>query len=686
VIPAAVVSEPTGEKPLSSRLAGWLVSMKVRITLASIVCLALGISSITALVVTRAKQDLLDSQRQRELADSVRTADILSHRLVHLQRALQAASNQMKALGVADDTAYSRFLEKGPVLRGLFGGLFIIALDGQMRWLVDETGLRFVNLDLSKRLYVQETLRELRPVISEPLRSRVSGDWIIILTMPVYDGEGKIKAVLCGNLKLASRDLLDDLTDKTDSDASALMLVADASGKILAPAAQVDSLKNVADEPRLRNAYREWVASGSSLEPAGLELNQANEMVTVAGVPGTNWLVWRARSEAELLQPLRDAERYSFIWACALVAGLSITLLSLLWWLLTPLTQLRRRASHAVDREMAAAEGWPACDGELGELAEVLKDGAIERRRLEMEKQHLLKMLSSALDSAPIGIAFVRDDRFELVSNGFCAVLARDKAALLGQSIDHIFAGGTPPKSQALPPGTIGGRTGEWLMLRAGKTQFWGQLKCNPLDPSDLAAGSIWTLSDITSQRDARQELEWAATHESLTGLANRTLFERRAARLVEEFPGSAPAAIVYLDLDRFKPVNDSEGHAAGDAVLVAVARLLSASIRSGDLAARIGGDEFALLLERCEPEAALGIANDVCAQIAALEVHWDARVLRVGASAGVAELTSMTCDVSDWTKAADQACYAAKAAGRGMARIWSEPDGPRPPDLLLHA
>ncbi|MDY0747579.1 diguanylate cyclase [Paucibacter sp. R3-3] len=644
-------------------------SVKFRVTMAGIAALSFGIVAITALVTSRAERDLLGNQRQRELAETVRTADILSHRLVNLQRAIQTAAHQLELRGLRTDEEYSRYLESKQVLRSLFSGLFVVSPLGEMRWLIDEASLRPVAVDLSKRSYIQRTLIEERPIISEPVRSLVSGEWIIILTVPMFDDDGKIMSILCGNLKLSSRELLDDVTEKSDADADTLVLVTDSSGKVLAPSGRLEVLKNVAQEPRLSEAFKQWLAHGSSLEPSGLELPQPGEIVTAAGVPGADWLVWRATSESDLLRPLRDAKHYAVAWALALVSILSAMLLALLSWLLSPLTALRRRVTRMADREVAPGAGWPDCPGELGELSAALREGAIEQRRLEAEKAHLLKMLSSAVDSAPIGIAFVLDDKFELVSKGFCAVLGHDKSTLLGGSIDRIFDGGSPPKRQSNGSVAIGGRSGEWLMRRADGTQFWGQLKCNPLDALDLSLGSIWTLSDITSQRDAQRELQWAASHDGLTSLANRKTFEHRVTRLVETLPRSLPAAIVYLDLDRFKPINDREGHAAGDAVLVAVARLLASVIRPGDLAARLGGDEFALLLERCDVDVALKIADKICAQISGLDVPWESRSLKIGASAGVAALTVTMADAAAWTNAADRACYAAKAAGRGVAR-----------------
>ena len=144
------------------------------------------------------------------------------------------------------------------------------------------------------------------------------------------------------------------------------------------------------------------------------------------------------------------------------------------------------------------------------------------------------------------------------------------------------------------------------------------------------------------------------------------TLLDQRLASVFEVLPRSLPAAVVMIDLDRFKPINDSAGHAAGDAMLKAVAAAIASRVRASDLVVRIGGDEFAMLLERCTPQVAMRIAENVRAAIAGIELHWERRTLRVGASLGLASLAAETLDAAAWMKAADDACYRAKAAGRG--------------------
>ncbi|MBL8303199.1 MAG: GGDEF domain-containing protein, partial [Ideonella sp.] len=206
-------------------------------------------------------------------------------------------------------------------------------------------------------------------------------------------------------------------------------------------------------------------------------------------------------------------------------------------------------------------------------------------------------------------------------------------------------------------------------MRRADGSRFWAHLRGRPVDAANSTAGTIWTVTDVTAEVTARAQLEWTANHDMLTGLANRKALEHRLTRSFDAQPASLPAALVMIDLDRFKPVNDAAGHAAGDAMLQAVAGVLRARVRSRDLAVRLGGDEFALLLDHCPLDAALVLAEDVRAAIAGIELAWGEHRLGVGASLGVAALAPEMPDVAAWLHAADEACYAAQAAGRDTVR-----------------
>ncbi|GGQ84945.1 GGDEF domain-containing protein [Couchioplanes azureus] len=167
----------------------------------------------------------------------------------------------------------------------------------------------------------------------------------------------------------------------------------------------------------------------------------------------------------------------------------------------------------------------------------------------------------------------------------------------------------------------------------------------------------------IDSLHEHRRMLEYQATHDPLTGLANRALFYDSVSAACAATPDAAPPAVLLIDLDGFKPINDTLGHAAGDALLIEVARRLERAVRQDDRVARLGGDEFAVLLPGADDARATGIADRI---LGALQepVRTHGATVRVGASIGIAAYTDGD-DAESLTRHADLAMYRAKAAGK---------------------
>lgn len=660
-------------------------SLKTRIAIAAVLALLLGIGLISVLLVSQAERDMVKVERQRELGEAARTAALLSRRVVSLQRALQVVAFQFPERLMNDGAALAQFLEEKPVLRSLFSDLVVIAPDGSVRMMADQRGIRPSDTNLGDREYFLRTLTEGRPVISGALASRLSGQPVVVLAQPIRGATGVV-GVLAGSLPLSSRDLLEGLVEANEPDINALVVVTDAGGRVLTHPNTSRIMQPLSEEPRLAQAFAAWLSEGGAVEPMGLPLPQSGQVVSAAGVAGPDWMVWRASPESRLLAPLRDARRNATTWTFALIVLLTASLLIFLWRLLRPLKLLQDRAEHLFDGTLLPREGWPDAGGEIGALTAVLRRVGIERAHLEALNAQTLNKLTSVMSAAPVGIAFLRDDRFELVSGEFCRLFRREAPALIGQSARLLFASDEDhaahlaQEAQALRANQA--YVVEWRMVRANGTRFWARLRIRPVDATDASLGTIWTLNDIEDQRQAREALEWSATHDALTGLANRQVFEQRAGRLIQSLPASLPAAMVFIDLDRFKPVNDSAGHVAGDLMLRAVAGAITSCVRSNDLVVRIGGDEFALLLERCSQARAMRIGQAVADAVAAISLPWAERTLRVTASVGVASLEPGVDALAVWVQAADAASYRAKAAGGNQVRSWDEPiavgpDGP---------
>jgi len=173
----------------------------------------------------------------------------------------------------------------------------------------------------------------------------------------------------------------------------------------------------------------------------------------------------------------------------------------------------------------------------------------------------------------------------------------------------------------------------------------------------------------------AAQEAEHRANHDPLTGLLNRTAFERLLQRVLEQAndPMAQESALMCLDLDHFKIVNDTCGHAAGDLFLQQIARMLREAVRQSDVVARLGGDEFAILLAPCPVGAAEVVAKKICGRFEDLRFCHGEHRMKVGASIGLVGVDARWADMAAAMQAADASCYAAKQAGRNRVVTFAD-------------
>jgi diguanylate cyclase (GGDEF)-like protein len=199
----------------------------------------------------------------------------------------------------------------------------------------------------------------------------------------------------------------------------------------------------------------------------------------------------------------------------------------------------------------------------------------------------------------------------------------------------------------------------------------------NTVTAATLILLLIWHTRRLLLQRQAfedalhteKERLAWQASHDWLTGLANRRAFE---ACLQGELGKVArdPLALILLDLDHFKSVNDSCGHLAGDRLLCQISRLLQQHRRPQDMVARLGGDEFGLILPQCSPSDAVAIAEQLRGSLELFNFVWEDRCFAVTASIGVTNIADDTHSLEDALRRADAACYRAKKSGRNRVQV----------------
>jgi Amt family ammonium transporter len=218
--------------------------------------------------------------------------------------------------------------------------------------------------------------------------------------------------------------------------------------------------------------------------------------------------------------------------------------------------------------------------------------------------------------------------------------------------------------------------------LRLGETKPRDiALSLTPLRENGRLLGAVLVLRDVSEQQRMSRQLQHEAEHDALTGLANRRALERRLRELMEG-EAAGPHAVLFVDLDHFKAVNDSAGHAAGDELLRELSARLRPLVRRGDLLARFGGDEFVLLLPQCTLEVAERIAETLRQTVDTFDFRWLGQPHRITASVGALDFYSDEMDPEQLLGEVDAACYAAKRGGRNrVSTIKSapEPEAPAP-------
>lgn len=215
------------------------------------------------------------------------------------------------------------------------------------------------------------------------------------------------------------------------------------------------------------------------------------------------------------------------------------------------------------------------------------------------------------------------------------------------------------------------------LMIRRDGNELYVDSTAAPIrDGAGKVVGAVLVFHDVSESRELNRKLSYHASHDTLTGLVNRREFESRIERCLQSArAGEASYALLHVDLDQFKMINDSCGHAAGDTLLGQIGALLKSKIRWRDTLSRLGGDEYGVLLEGASLEDALRSAEMLREAVKNFRFEWDERVFKLSCSVGVVPITADNEDVASTLSAAEGACGAAKEQGRNRVYSFAEND-----------
>lgn len=421
--------------------------------------------------------------------------------------------------------------------------------------------------------------------------------------------------------------------------------------------------------------YRAPVAQDSQVKADPVRFSQLSEAFTFTpgvGIPGRVWRSQRSEWHADVSQvPAAVFLRHQAAAECGIKAALGIPIvvndhvLAVLVFF----------SEEAILEDLQLVESINAIAFPIGML--------MQQRQAEKSLRDSEARFHAFMNHSP-AMVFMKDDkgRFVYINRPLEQSFNVAQAELVGQTDDYFLPKAAAREVQANDRLILSTNQEQTVTEKVptpdGIVRYWQVLKFPFTDHAGQRfVGGV--AFDVTPQKQFEQQLtkqlSWQASHDVLTGLVNRREFERRLTQAVDNALSHQKVhALCYLDLDNFKVVNDTCGHAAGDRLLQQLSKLLTEQLRIADILARLGGDEFALLLEYCPLDQAIRIANELREKLKAFRFNADGKVFSVGVSIGVATITAETDSAATALSDADAACYIAKRKGRNRVYV-HQPD-----------
>ena len=655
-------------------------SLKTRVTLFT---LTISVLSIWAITFSASRLLQVDMQRllgEQQFSTVSVIASNVNDRLSDRLRALEAIAVQIDADLLAHTVKLQTQLEERPILSIMFNaGTFVTGIDGVAVASLPVTAGR-IGVSYLDRDFIVAALREGRTSIGRPVIGKRLNSPVIAIAAPIRDRQGKVIGALAGVTDLSQPNFLDEITENRYGRSGGYLLNAPKERLVVTATDRtriMQSLPPAGANPMLDRYMQGFEGYGVSVNSRGVE-----ELTSAKGIPVAGWFMGVVMPTADAFAPIYDMQRRM------LLASLSLTLLAglLTWWMLkrqlAPLTATADAMVSLSSKNQIPQPLPVSGQDEIGQLTSGfnrLVETWIEREEALLKSEERWKF---AIDGAGDGLWDWNTQTGEAFFSPRYKQMYGYADADFGATSDEwskrIHPDEAPGVFAAIQPymeGKPGAANVEFRMLCKDGSWKWtlgrGMVVSRDADGKPLRM--IGTNSDIAERKAHQSQLERVAHFDALTNLPNRVLLaDRLQQAMAQALRRAQHLAVVYLDLDGFKAINDQHGHDVGDQVLIALAQRMRQVLREGDSLARIGGDEFVIaLLDVDDRVASLPMLNRLkaaCAQI----VQAGALSLQVSASVGITFYPqAQDIDADQLLRQADQAMYQAKLAGKNRLHFF---------------
>ncbi|MCC5808723.1 MAG: EAL domain-containing protein, partial [Ectothiorhodospiraceae bacterium] len=489
---------------------------------------------------------------------------------------------------------------------------------------------------------------------------------LVAMSVPVIDAEGEIIAAVSGTIDLLSEDLLGALSARAYGQRGYFVLTTRdrltlVGGTDRAP---LDIYLPQGENPLYDRALLGEVSAG-----IGNVNGDHRKLMHFRPVPSTDWIVGAIMPTDEAFAAVVESRRTAVIMLLGSAALVGFIVWATIRRSLRPLFALR---DDIVAKHAGTTWAHQPDHGkdEISEIARGFDQVFDELLHSQNESRALASEVKSILDACPVGIAIMQGTSITSHNPAFERILATGAGGVAGHAAYafHAIADEFRSTQERVDAESRGRNTLviERQLVKDDGEPFWGRVYVRPLDPLDTDKGLVIVIEDINERKQNEERIRYLAEHDSLTGLPNRVLFNDRLEQAISRARRQGGlVALMFVDVDRFKNINDSLGHQVGDQLLVQMAERIRESLRDSDTVGRPGGDEFALLLpDLPDARAAARVAEKLLERLAhpyALKGHQ----LVVTASIGIALFPDDGTDLITLAANADAAMYFSKDAGR---------------------
>ncbi|WPC66412.1 diguanylate cyclase [Rhodoferax ferrireducens] len=663
-------------------------SLKTRVTLLTLLIVVLSFLSLASYMKGLLREELLRfTGEQQRSALNLLTAEV-NHGLQDRLDILKTVASRVSPTQVDDQAAMNAFLLERPFLAGLFNS-------GAMIW--NRQGVLQANMQFLKDGLVANALdpQELATVLKdgEAVIGRIHfhskpNAPAFAMAVPIRNLQGEVIGALAGVIRLDQANFLSQLASHRYGKTGNFFLL-DARQRLIFATSDTPRLMEVLPAPGISPWIDRFVqgfeGTARVVNPHGVEV-----LVSIRQIPLAHWYASVTLAPEEtfaLIEAIQPRGRLA-----ALV--LALFCLTLIWLMLRRQLAPMTAAVNTLDgfvRHNQPPQALPVVrQDEIGQLVggfNRLLDTLAQQKKV-LQDSEIFKQ--AVLNSVTAEIAVLDRNGVILTVNDAWRRCSQACAAELGQSASSTEVGANylaacqSVEADPAASGTLSAQDGIQAVLdgrsprfyleytcHSSQQQRWFSMSVTPLQGEALQ-GAVVSLEDISERIQMEKQVRDLAFYDPLTHLPNRRLaLERLTQQLVRARRAQTRLALLFIDLDKFKPINDALGHEVGDWVLHAVAQRIQACLRESDTAARLGGDEFVVLLPDLQTsDAALAVAEKIRAALAQDFVTTQGLVLSISSSIGVALYPDHGETEKDLLRLGDEAMYRAKKSGCNAVQL----------------